>query len=129
MRSTLGDLTWARTWAKAPRYAEEIGLVEEEMRHVLHFLRWRRDWWHARAELRMQVDVDLHEGQAAYVRKQAGYMHGLRERFKKDYATMMSDDNDASDGVQELRPDSSTLGAVEAATPPQTELEQELVHE
>ncbi|KAJ7789959.1 hypothetical protein B0H14DRAFT_3094779 [Mycena olivaceomarginata] len=136
-------IEWARTRAKATRYAEEIDLVEEEMRRVLHFLRWRRDWWHARAELRVQVDVDLHEGQAAYARKQAGYMHGLRERFKKvwrhvpqelsmareDYATMTPDDNDGSDGVQEPRPDSSTPGAAEAATPPQTELEQELVHE
>jgi hypothetical protein len=93
-------------------------------------------------ELRVQVDMDLHEGQAAYARKQARYMHGLQEHFKKvwrhvpqelsmareDYAMMTLDDNDASDGVQELQPDSSTPGAAEAATPPRTELEQELVH-
>ncbi|KAJ7753029.1 hypothetical protein B0H14DRAFT_3096752 [Mycena olivaceomarginata] len=105
-------MLWIWTRAKAIRYAEEIDLVEEEMRRVLHFLRWQRDWWYARAELRMQVDVGLHEGQAAYARKQAGYMHGLRERFKKswrcvpqelsmareEYATMTPDDNDPSDG-------------------------------
>jgi hypothetical protein len=62
------------------RYAEEIDLVEEEMRRVLQFLRWRRDWWEARAELRIQVDGAFQEGQAAYARKQAGYMHGLGER-------------------------------------------------
>ncbi|KAJ7788496.1 hypothetical protein B0H14DRAFT_3576895 [Mycena olivaceomarginata] len=69
-------IEWARTRAKAIRYTEEIDLVEEEMR-------WRRDWWHARAELRVQVDWASREGQGAYARKQAGYMQGLRERFKQ----------------------------------------------
>jgi hypothetical protein len=125
------------------RYAEEIDLVEEEMQRVLQFLRWRRDWWEARAGLRMQVDGAFQEGQAAYARKQAGYMHGLRERFKllwryvpqelrmacEEYATMMPDDDETADGVQEQQPSLVTSAAVEAATRPRTELEQELAHE
>ncbi|KAF8207397.1 hypothetical protein K438DRAFT_2077598 [Mycena galopus ATCC 62051] len=35
-------IKWARMRAKAMRYAEKINLVEEEMRRVLQFLRWRR---------------------------------------------------------------------------------------
>jgi hypothetical protein len=125
------------------RYAEEIDLVEEEMRRVLQFLRWRRDWWKARAELRIQVDGAFQEGQAAYAKKQAGYMHRLRERFKhlwryvpqelrmsrEEYATMMPDDDETADGVQEHQPSLVTSAAAEAAMRPRTELEQELAHE
>ncbi|KAJ7894257.1 hypothetical protein B0H14DRAFT_2334592 [Mycena olivaceomarginata] len=131
-------IEWARTRAKAIRYAEEIDLVEEEMQRVLHFLRWRRDWWHARAELRVQVDRASREGQGAYARKQAGYMQGLRERFKQlwryvpqelrmareEYTAMTPDKDETVDGVQDQQPGTSM-----SATHPQTQLEEELVHE
>ncbi|KAJ7842104.1 hypothetical protein B0H14DRAFT_3457041 [Mycena olivaceomarginata] len=136
----------------AIRYAEEIDLVEEEMRRVLHFLRWRRDWWHARAELRVQVDRASQEGQGAYARKQAGYMQGLRERFKQlwryvpqelrmareEYAAMTPDKDETVDGVQEQQAgQDETVDGVQdqqpgmstSATHPQTQLEEELVHE
>ncbi|KAJ7303441.1 hypothetical protein DFH08DRAFT_977124 [Mycena albidolilacea] len=145
-------IEWARTRAKAIRYAEEIDLVEEEMRRVLHFLRWRRDRWHARAELRVQVDRASQEGQGAYTRKQAGYMQGLRERFKQlwryvpqelrmaceEYATMTPDKDETVDGVQEQQEgQDKTVDGVQdqqpgmstSATHPQTQLEEELVHE
>ncbi|KAJ7760606.1 hypothetical protein B0H14DRAFT_3511096 [Mycena olivaceomarginata] len=124
--------------AKAMWYAEEIDLVEEEMWRVLQFLRWRRDWWKAWAELRIQVDGAFQDGQAAYTKKQAGYMHGLREHFKQlwryipqelrmsreEYATMTPDDVETTDGVQEQQPNLATSVVVEIAT----ELEQELAH-
>jgi hypothetical protein len=78
------------------------------------------------------------DGQAAYAKKQAGYMHRLREHFKQlwryilqelrmsreEYATMTPDNVETADGVQEQQPNLATSAVVEIAT----ELEQELVH-
>jgi hypothetical protein len=79
------------------------------------------------------------DGQAAYAKKQAGYMHRLREHFKQlwryilqelrmsreEYATMTPDNVETADGVQEQQPNLATSAVVEIAT----ELEQELEHE
>ncbi|KAJ7790387.1 hypothetical protein B0H14DRAFT_2626044 [Mycena olivaceomarginata] len=126
VRSEPLRIEWARMRAKAMHYAEEIDLVEEEMWRVLQFL--------SGGEI---------ERQAAYARKQAGYMHGLQEHFKQlwryvlqelrmarnGYATMTTDDDETADGVQEPQLSLATSAAAEAATRPQTELERELVHE
>ncbi|KAJ7602950.1 hypothetical protein DFH06DRAFT_1350766 [Mycena polygramma] len=108
-------IEWAKTRAKAMRYAEEVDLLEEEMRRVRHFLEWCAGWWRSQVGLRahLQPDEALREGHAAYAAKQAGYMEGLAARFAdhwKDiprlleitraaYATMQPDDDD--DEVEE----------------------------
>jgi hypothetical protein len=68
-------------------YAEEIDLLEEEMRRVLQFLQWRADWWTSLVGLPAgkQEKLALREGHAAYARKQAGYMQGLRDRFEHQW--------------------------------------------
>jgi hypothetical protein len=38
-------IEWAKTCAKAMRYAEEVDLLEEETRCVLQFMDWQADWW------------------------------------------------------------------------------------
>ncbi|KAJ7839774.1 hypothetical protein B0H13DRAFT_2417357 [Mycena leptocephala] len=38
-------LEWAKTRARAMRYAEEVDLLQEEMRRVVQFMDWRRDSW------------------------------------------------------------------------------------
>ncbi|KAJ6506403.1 hypothetical protein C8R47DRAFT_1241797 [Mycena vitilis] len=109
---------WAKTRARANRYAEEVELLEEEMRRVVEFLKWRAGWWESLLGLRaaQQADAALREGHAAYVRKQAGYMRGLAVRFEKlwadvpqylamsreQYAAITAeeeDDDDREDGV------------------------------
>ncbi|KAJ6462254.1 hypothetical protein C8R47DRAFT_1225566 [Mycena vitilis] len=103
-------IEWAKTRAKAMRYAEEVELLEEEMRRVRHFLDWRAGWWRSQVGLRahLQPDEALREGHAAYAAKQAGYMEALSVRFAdnwKDiprlleitraaYATMQPDEED-----------------------------------
>jgi hypothetical protein len=66
------------------RYAEEVELVEEEMRRVLQYLRWRAGWWRSLVGLRdaLQPDTALREGHFAYACKQAAYMEGLAARFE-----------------------------------------------
>ncbi|KAJ6605141.1 hypothetical protein B0H10DRAFT_607302 [Mycena sp. CBHHK59/15] len=101
------------------RYAEEVELLEEEMRRVRQFLDWRAGWWRSLVGLRsaMQPDAALREGHAAYAGKQAGYMAGLSARFTKmwedvprflegahaTYATMCADDGDDEEEEQEER--------------------------
>jgi hypothetical protein len=64
------------------RYAEEVDLLEEEMRRVLQFMDWRADWWMSLVGLRAGVqDEALREGHEAYAVRQAGYMKGIRDRF------------------------------------------------
>ncbi|KAJ7891640.1 hypothetical protein B0H14DRAFT_2560696 [Mycena olivaceomarginata] len=67
-------IEWAKTRAKAMRYAEEVDLLEEEMRRVLQFLDWRAEWWQSQVGLRVekQPEEALREGHAAYAMKQAG---------------------------------------------------------
>ncbi|KAJ7302318.1 hypothetical protein DFH08DRAFT_978038 [Mycena albidolilacea] len=38
-------IEWAKTRARAWRWTEEVDLVEEEMRRVLEFQRWKAEWW------------------------------------------------------------------------------------
>ncbi|KAJ6483366.1 hypothetical protein C8R45DRAFT_784784, partial [Mycena sanguinolenta] len=77
-------IEWARTRAKSMRYAEEVDLLQEEMRRVLQFLDWRANWWRSQVGLRttqQSHNEPLAEGHAAYAQKQAGYMAGLRATF------------------------------------------------
>ncbi|KAJ7769741.1 hypothetical protein B0H14DRAFT_3509403 [Mycena olivaceomarginata] len=88
-------IEWAKTRAKAMRYAEEVDLLEEEMRRVLQFMDWRADWWMALVGLRAgKQDEALREGHEAYAVRQAGYMRGIRDRFAaqwKDTAKFIAD--------------------------------------
>ncbi|KAJ6466504.1 hypothetical protein DFH09DRAFT_1485378 [Mycena vulgaris] len=78
-------IEWAKTRARAMRYAEEVDLLEEEMRRVVQFMDWRADWWRSLLGLRaaVQPDAALREGHAAYAHKQAGIMAGLSARFQE----------------------------------------------
>ncbi|KAJ7683938.1 hypothetical protein B0H14DRAFT_2422270, partial [Mycena olivaceomarginata] len=82
-------IDWAKTRAKAMRYAEEVDLLEEEMRRVLQFFEWRADWWRSQVGLRAGGQSGaLREGHAAYAYKQAGYMDGLRARFSDEWSSV-----------------------------------------
>ncbi|KAF8178176.1 hypothetical protein K438DRAFT_1472910, partial [Mycena galopus ATCC 62051] len=81
-------IEWAKTRAKSMRYAEEVDLLQEEMRRVLQFLEWRASWWRSRVGLRASQhshNEALAEGHAAYADKQAGYLAGLREAFASQW--------------------------------------------
>jgi hypothetical protein len=98
------------------RYAEEVDLLEEEMRRVLQFMDWRADWWMSLVGLRAGMqDEALREGHEGYAVRQAGYMKGIRDRFAaqwKDtakfiahardmYAEMKADDAVPESGADE----------------------------
>jgi hypothetical protein len=87
-------IEWAKTRAKALQYAEEVDLLEEEMRRVLQFLEWRASWWRAQIGVRAEgQSEELREGHVVYVHTQAAYMEGLRTKFQtqwKDVPTLLA---------------------------------------
>ncbi|KAJ7802706.1 hypothetical protein B0H14DRAFT_2614089 [Mycena olivaceomarginata] len=79
-------IEWAKTRAKAMRYAEEVELLEE-MRRVLQFLDWRANWWSSLA--------GYMEGLRACFEKQWKDVPSLLETARKLYASMEADADDA----------------------------------
>ncbi|CAK5270584.1 unnamed protein product [Mycena citricolor] len=74
---------WAKARARAGRWREEVDLLEEEMRRVLAFQKWRAEWWRGRSsgcdaeELGTALDEAMH----AYAEKQARIHDRRGEKF------------------------------------------------
>jgi hypothetical protein len=62
---------WAKSRARMMRWKEELLLVQEEMRRVLVYLRWRADWWQGQSSLRIHNDESIVSGISGYAHKQA----------------------------------------------------------
>lgn len=73
---------WAKSRARAARWAEEVELLHEEMRRTITFFEWKAEWWRSRTGLRIEAE-DLCHGLDAYAHKQAA----LLERRASSYAT------------------------------------------
>ncbi|KAJ7800047.1 hypothetical protein B0H14DRAFT_2253522, partial [Mycena olivaceomarginata] len=74
-------IKWAKTRARANRWAEEVDLLEEEMRRIDVFLRWRSGWWKERVGLRGLAEGPQCEGEAAYAIRQSGVQATLAAEF------------------------------------------------
>ncbi|KAJ6484089.1 hypothetical protein C8R45DRAFT_1214949 [Mycena sanguinolenta] len=74
-------IEWAKTRARAMRWAEEVDLLEEEMRRIEAFLRWRAEWWMTRVDRRQLPAGPQREGEAAYAIRQAGIHATLATEF------------------------------------------------
>ncbi|KAJ6500304.1 hypothetical protein DFH09DRAFT_1375882 [Mycena vulgaris] len=90
-------IEWAKTRARAMCQEEQVDLLEEEMRRVLAFLRYKADWWEGRAAQRPRVPLDgrtkvgimyapahkaYDEGNVAYARRQALRLRELTALFE-----------------------------------------------
>ncbi|KAK6977540.1 CxC2 domain-containing protein [Favolaschia claudopus] len=80
-------IEWAKTRARAWRWTEEVDLLEEEMRRVLEFLKWRAEWWIALIGQRVAAPDDPAgtEGFVAYARRQSRIQSDLRARFEANW--------------------------------------------
>lgn len=68
------------------RWAEEIELLQEEMRRVSCFLRWHAGWWNDKVgECALSVAAD-NEGLVAYACRQAQLRRDLADCFEKKWA-------------------------------------------
>ncbi|KAG2137014.1 hypothetical protein DEU56DRAFT_871445 [Suillus clintonianus] len=69
---------WCKARACANRWAEEVELVQEEMRRVLAFFEWNAGWWEERATSRIYDGAMEHEGAVAYALRQAKIRRSMR---------------------------------------------------
>jgi hypothetical protein len=75
---------WARSRARMQRWAEEIELLQEEMRRTLAYLEYRAVWWDNRCTLRTNtVFLDVRDGIRAYAAKQSAILRCRAKGFKK----------------------------------------------
>ncbi|KAJ7081795.1 hypothetical protein B0H15DRAFT_786116, partial [Mycena belliarum] len=81
---------WAKTRAKAQRWAEEVDLLEEEMRRVSAFLEWKSAWWRSLKDGRgaLTDDGGLREGLHAYAERQADIQDEMKARFQRNWASV-----------------------------------------
>lgn len=70
---------WAKMLARRDRWEEEYLLVQEEMRRVIVYLKWKAEWWKEQGSRRVSDDAGLVEGLLAYAERQAGLFKGLAE--------------------------------------------------
>ncbi|KAK7029968.1 CxC2 domain-containing protein [Favolaschia claudopus] len=82
-------IEWAKTRALGMRNTEEVALLEEEMRRVPEFLRWRAAQWdaakdHSPPSRRPDLIMNprLGEGFDAYASRQAQLMRDIATRFE-----------------------------------------------
>ncbi|KAJ6449962.1 hypothetical protein C8R45DRAFT_1114370 [Mycena sanguinolenta] len=78
-------IEWAKTRARAMRWAEEVDLLEEEIRRVNQFLRWRSDWWTGKLNGRQLPAGPQREGEAAYATRQAAIYATMAAEFAKEW--------------------------------------------
>ncbi|KAG2356874.1 hypothetical protein BDR07DRAFT_1453293 [Suillus spraguei] len=75
---------WCKSHARALRWAEEVDLLQEEMRRVLQFFNWQANWWEG------QGAAAWDEGLRAYASQQANICHRLAARFHSIWAPFIS---------------------------------------
>ncbi|KAJ7180030.1 hypothetical protein C8R43DRAFT_871280 [Mycena crocata] len=79
---------WSKAKARKERWEEEVALLEEEMRRVLRYLRWRALWWEKRRGMRTEkVSVALRAGLDAHATRHAAMCRDMGRRFKKAWDT------------------------------------------
>ena len=82
---------WAQCMARADRWEEEVTLLQEEMRRVVHFLEWRSDNWLAQVNSRVDtVAPVVQAGLAAYANKQGAVFRNLAVRFCQHWLSALT---------------------------------------
>jgi len=75
---------WATSHARMERWAEEVELLQEEMRRVVAFLEWKSGHWLEKQGTRSTTTApSIQSGLQAYARKQAAIHHNLAVSFSK----------------------------------------------
>ncbi|KAK7017285.1 hypothetical protein R3P38DRAFT_3320598 [Favolaschia claudopus] len=79
-------IEWAKARARSLRWAEEVDLLEEEIRRIRAFLLWRAEWWGGRINLLGRDEGPQREGETAYARRQQAIKTTLADEFSKQWA-------------------------------------------
>ncbi|KAF9466857.1 hypothetical protein BDZ94DRAFT_1157101, partial [Collybia nuda] len=77
-------IEWCRTRARAMRWAEEVKLLQEEMRRIIAFLDWQATWWESQgaAAAAACYEHSIIAGMVAYAHRQAAIRRALRDNFQ-----------------------------------------------
>ena len=83
---------WATSRARMERWAEEVELLQEEMRRVVMFLEWKSENWLTKRDARLTTaSSSLQSGLQGYAQKQSAIHHNLAASFAKLwYPTLVS---------------------------------------
>jgi hypothetical protein len=71
---------WAKARARMMRWKEELEIVQEEMRRVVEYHRWRADWWQRQVGARNSCDDETQSGLMGYAYKQAAICTRIAEQ-------------------------------------------------
>lgn len=70
---------WAKARARMMRWKEEFLLVQEEMRRVIEYLRWRAAWWCERSSLQVHAEPTVSSRISGYANKQSAICSRIAE--------------------------------------------------
>ncbi|KAL0567977.1 hypothetical protein V5O48_014022 [Marasmius crinis-equi] len=79
-------IEWSKSWARKRRWAEELALVEEEMRRALITLKYEAAEWKCRAAVEGELESTLKEGMNAFAYQQAAIRDALASNFEALWA-------------------------------------------
>jgi hypothetical protein len=83
---------WAKAQARAQRYAEEHGLLQDEMRRVCAYFEWKASWWRDRRRVgRVDASQRVKAGLDSYAEKQAAMLESLRAQFIGLWRPLLTD--------------------------------------
>ncbi|KAL1751670.1 hypothetical protein FB107DRAFT_221498 [Schizophyllum commune] len=99
---------WAKARARRERWAEEVQILEEEMRRVLRHLQWTASSWEARADRLPSRDAALQAGLRAYALRQAALTLQVEASFKVRWEVVAPHAMEAPHGTSGLPPPSSS---------------------
>ena len=74
------QVEWSKARARMERWKEELLIVQEEMRRVIVYLKWKEAWWRERSSLRDHVDGTILSGISGYAHKQAAICSRMAEK-------------------------------------------------
>ena len=76
------QLEWSKSYARSQHWQEEVGLLKEEMRRTLEFLKWKSSLWVIKSlNSTRPLSPALREGLSAYAFRQADIFRSLRNHF------------------------------------------------
>ncbi|KAG2355521.1 hypothetical protein BDR07DRAFT_1453748 [Suillus spraguei] len=81
-------IEWCKSRARANRWAEEVDLLQEEMRRVASFLSWHAGWWEEQANRRTALAAPEQEGIEGYAKWQAALRRAMQDRFQQMWSVV-----------------------------------------
>ena len=80
---------WAKARACKMRWKEELLLVQEEMRRVIEYMKWREGWWREHCSLRTDIDDTISSGISGYAYKQVAICRHLAEQCARYWLPLL----------------------------------------